>query len=88
MRRASPESMTSMCLRRLSPSRNSLLPTTRWHVARFAVESTIYLAPEYFRRGLGSELYRALIAEMRLRGRHLAWPVFLAIAIVALWAAA
>lgn len=39
---------------------------------RFAVESTIYLAPEYFGRGLGSELYRALIAEMRLRGMHCA----------------
>lgn len=39
---------------------------------RFAVESTIYLAPVFFGRGLGSELYRALIAEMRSRGLHCA----------------
>jgi GNAT superfamily N-acetyltransferase len=37
---------------------------------RYAVESTIYLAPEFHGRGLGSELYRALIAEMRARGFH------------------
>ena len=39
---------------------------------RYAVESTIYLAPEFHGRGLGSELYRALIAEMRARGFHCA----------------
>jgi len=39
---------------------------------RFAVESTIYLAPEFHGRGLGSELYRALIAEMRACGFHCA----------------
>ena len=39
---------------------------------RFAVESTIYLAPEFFGRGFGSELYRALIAEMRSRSLHCA----------------
>ncbi len=32
---------------------------------RFAAESTIYLAQEFCGRGLGSELYGALIAEMR-----------------------
>ncbi len=37
---------------------------------RYAVESTIYLTPEFHGRGLGSELYRALIAEMRARGFH------------------
>jgi phosphinothricin acetyltransferase len=39
---------------------------------RFAVESTIYLAPEFHGRGLGYELYRALIAEMRSHGLHCA----------------
>ena len=39
---------------------------------RFAAESTIYMAMQFAGRGLGSELYRALIAEMRLRGLHCA----------------
>ena len=39
---------------------------------RYAVESTIYVAPEFHRRGLGSELYRMLIADMRARGFHCA----------------
>ena len=39
---------------------------------RFAIESTIYLAPEFHGRGLGCELYRALIAEMRSGGLHCA----------------
>jgi phosphinothricin acetyltransferase len=39
---------------------------------RFAVESTIYLAPAFHGCGLGSELYRALIVEMRARGFHCA----------------
>ena len=39
---------------------------------RYAVESTIYLAPNFHGRGLGSELYRALIADMRARGFHCA----------------
>ena len=32
---------------------------------RYSVESTIYLAPEFTGRGIGSELYRALIAKLR-----------------------
>lgn len=39
---------------------------------RFAVESTVYLAPEFTSRGIGSGLYRALIVEMRARGLHCA----------------
>jgi phosphinothricin acetyltransferase len=39
---------------------------------RYAVESTIYLAPEFHGRGLGAALYRALIADMRVRGFHCA----------------
>ena len=39
---------------------------------RYAVESTIYLAPEFHGRALGSGLYRALIVEMRARGFHCA----------------
>ena len=39
---------------------------------RYAVESTIYLAPEFHGRGLGAKLYRALIADMGVRGFHCA----------------
>lgn len=39
---------------------------------RFAAESTIYLAPEFIGRGMGSGLYQALIVEMRSRGLHCA----------------
>ncbi|MGH8135155.1 MAG: arsinothricin resistance N-acetyltransferase ArsN1 family B [Steroidobacteraceae bacterium] len=39
---------------------------------RFAAESTIYMAAQFCGRGLGLELYRALIAEMRSRGLHCA----------------
>lgn len=39
---------------------------------RYTVESTIYLAPEFHGRGLGARLYRALIADMRVRGFHCA----------------
>ncbi len=35
---------------------------------RFAAESTIYTAPEATRRGIGSQLYLALIARMRAVG--------------------
>ena len=37
---------------------------------RFAVESTVYLAPACTRQGIGSRLYEALIAELRSRGVH------------------
>ncbi len=39
---------------------------------RFAAESTIYMARQFAGRGLGSELYRALIEEMRARELHCA----------------
>jgi phosphinothricin acetyltransferase len=39
---------------------------------RFAAESTIYTAPEATRRGIGSQLYLALIARMRAQGLHCA----------------
>lgn len=39
---------------------------------RHSVESTIYLAPEFTGRGIGSELYRALIDELRTRTYHCA----------------
>ena len=38
---------------------------------RFAVESSVYLAPEYARRGLGSALYACLLARLREAGMHL-----------------
>jgi phosphinothricin acetyltransferase len=37
---------------------------------RFAVESTIYLAPGFHGRGLGGRLYRALVAELHERDVH------------------
>jgi phosphinothricin acetyltransferase len=39
---------------------------------RFSVESTIYLAPEARHRGVGMELYGALVAELRQRNVHAA----------------
>ena len=39
---------------------------------RFAAESTIYAAPEATGRGIGSQLYPALIARMRAVGLHCA----------------
>jgi phosphinothricin acetyltransferase len=44
---------------------------TPWRVRsayRFAVESSVYLAPEAQGRGLGRALYEALIAQLRERG--------------------
>jgi L-amino acid N-acyltransferase YncA len=37
---------------------------------RHSVESSVYLAPQATGRGLGSQLYAALIAELRRRGLH------------------
>ncbi len=37
---------------------------------RFAVESTVYVAAEHLGRGLGTQLYRALIAALRSRHVH------------------
>lgn len=37
---------------------------------RFSVESTVYLSPSFTGRGLGTELYRALIAALRSRPIH------------------
>ncbi len=37
---------------------------------RYSVESTVYIAPEQTRRGLGLLLYRALIAELGARNVH------------------
>jgi len=37
---------------------------------RFSVESTIYLAPQMARQGLGSQLYGALISDLRNRPIH------------------
>lgn len=46
---------------------------TPWRVRsayRFSVESTVYVSPEHPRRGIGSQLYRALIDDLRDRGIH------------------
>lgn len=45
----------------------------RWHARsayRFSVESTIYLDPDAGGRGIGSELYSALLAELSRRKVH------------------
>lgn len=39
---------------------------------RFTVESTVYLAHESTGRGIGSELYASLLADLRTRGLHCA----------------
>lgn len=39
---------------------------------RFSVESTVYLAPEFTGRGIGTMLYRALLDELRGRNLHCA----------------
>ena len=39
---------------------------------RFAVETTVYVAPDAPRRGVGSALYRALLDDLRARGFHCA----------------
>jgi phosphinothricin acetyltransferase len=37
---------------------------------RFCVESTVYVAPSFARRGIGTRLYEALIAALRVRNVH------------------
>jgi L-amino acid N-acyltransferase YncA len=47
---------------------------TKWRVRaayRFAVESSVYLDPNYAGKGAGTMLYEALLAELRQRGLHL-----------------
>jgi L-amino acid N-acyltransferase YncA len=39
---------------------------------RFAVETTVYVAPEAPRRGVGTALYRALLDTLRAEGFHCA----------------
>jgi L-amino acid N-acyltransferase YncA len=48
---------------------------TKWRVRaayRFAVESSVYLDPDYAGKGAGTILYEALLAELRQRELHLA----------------
>lgn len=47
---------------------------TKWRVRaayRFAVESSVYLDPDYAGKGAGTMLYEALLAELRQRELHL-----------------
>ena len=37
---------------------------------RFAVESTVYVAPSFTRRGVATRLYEALLAGLRARNAH------------------
>jgi L-amino acid N-acyltransferase YncA len=39
---------------------------------RFSVESTIYLTASRHRGGIGTQLYRALLSELKIRGFHTA----------------
>lgn len=44
---------------------------TSWRVRaayRFSVEITVYVSPDHPRRGIGSQLYRTLIDDLRARG--------------------
>jgi len=48
---------------------------TRWrvrHAYRYAVETSVYFAPEARGQGLGSRLYRYLLQQLRASGIHLA----------------
>jgi phosphinothricin acetyltransferase len=42
---------------------------------RFSVETTVYVASEHARKGVGASLYQALIPELRRRGFHTALGV-------------
>jgi phosphinothricin acetyltransferase len=47
---------------------------TKWrvrHAYRFSVESSVYLAPEAARQGVGTALYAALLQQLAERGVHL-----------------
>lgn len=47
---------------------------TKWRprsAYRFSVEATIYLAPEHVGAGLGTQLYRRLLQDLKERGLHL-----------------
>jgi L-amino acid N-acyltransferase YncA len=39
---------------------------------RFSVETTIYLAPDCFGRGIGTSLYQLLLKQLRNQGLHVA----------------
>lgn len=46
---------------------------TKWrvrHAYRFSVETTVYLSPAHAGKGLGTALYRALLARLRDGGYH------------------
>lgn len=48
---------------------------TRWRVRsayRYAAETSVYLAPGQGGKGIGSALYKALLAELRAREIHMA----------------
>jgi phosphinothricin acetyltransferase len=42
------------------------------HAYRFAVETTVYVAPDQVRRGVGAGLYRTLLPDLKARGYHTA----------------
>jgi phosphinothricin acetyltransferase len=42
------------------------------HAYRFSVECSVYLAPDSAGKGIGTALYRALLARLRAGGYHLA----------------
>lgn len=39
---------------------------------RFSVETTVYLAPDYFGRGIGTGLYQSLLQQLKKRQLHAA----------------
>lgn len=48
---------------------------SKWHdrsAYRFSVETTVYLDADYVGRGFGSELYEALMEQLKEKGMHVA----------------
>ncbi len=45
-------------------------PFRKWPGYRYSVESSVYVAPEAQRRGVGAALLSTLIAEVRAKGVH------------------
>jgi phosphinothricin acetyltransferase len=46
---------------------------SQWRVRsafRYSVETTVYVAPQFHRRGIGTALYRELIERLRALGMH------------------
>jgi len=45
-------------------------PFRAWPAYKYSVELSVYVAPDAWRRGLGTELVRAVVADARARDLH------------------